>query len=227
MIRTMPLLSALLLVPSAAHAAAPDASSSRESSLSAAAITASPTPERDMAPATLGGRHGMISHNGFYLAPSLGTTSINGNLAYNVGFRGAWLVNRTFGLGLAGYGFGWDGRRGDNPTLSSDRRLNGGYGGLLMQYVIGSKHVVHGLIDTTVGGGYVCTDETDDGRDCNRGRSFFMVEPTASVEVNVTDFMRISLGGGYRLAAAEERQGVSGRDLSGFVARTNLEFGIF
>ena len=74
-------------------------------------------------------------------------------------------------------------------------------------------------------GGAICTRTSDD--ECEEGRGFGFVEPTANLELNVTDYMRVTLGGGYRFAFASERDGISGSDLSGAVGRMNFEFGWF
>ncbi len=172
---------------------------------------------------------------GAYGAPSFGVTSLNGHAAYNFGARGAFIIDDRFGIGLAGYAMGWDGSQGDNPNLSKDRELIGGYGGLLLEYRILPQFPVHGLIDTTFGAGFVCTSARDSNTDdddsrrheCDDGRGFGVIEPTANIEVNLTRFMRLSAGGGYRFAFAPDRDGISGHDLSGLTMRTNLQFGWF
>lgn len=218
------IVSACLLCESGAFAAGPQspALGRLDSSAPETADTAQDTPE------TLAGRHGVLKHNGWYVGPSIGSTMVNGNIAFNAGVKSAWLANRAYGLGLAAYGFGWDGSTQDNPTLRSDRRLNGGYGGALFQYIFRPNHLVHGLFDVTVGGGFVCTrlNANNDNR-CEGGRGFFMIEPTAGFELNLTDFMRAGMTGGYRFTAAEERDGVSGSDLGGVVALANVAFGQF
>jgi len=222
MIRTL-LIATTLLSSSVALGAGPSAPTLAR--LDQQPLPATDTSER---PETLVGRHRVLKHNGWYVGPSLGSTMINGNIAANIGVKAAWLANHSYGLGLAAYGFGWNGRTEDNPTLRSDRRLNGGYGGVLFQYILFPNRMVHGLIDATVGGGFVCTRlKVDDDDECQSGRGFFMVAPTMGFEINVTDFMRAGASGGYRFAAAETRDGVSGTDLGGFIAVANVTFGQF
>jgi len=174
------------------------------------------------------------AHLGGYGAPSFGVTSLNGHTAFDVGARGAFIVNDRFGIGLSGYAMGWDGPTGDNAELNKQHQLVGGYGGLLLEYRVLPWFPIHGLIDTTFGGGVVCTstrwaNDDDDGRrrECQDSRGFGMILPTANIEVNLTRFLRLSTGAGYRFAFARDRNGISGRDLSGWTARTNLEFGWF
>jgi hypothetical protein len=183
------------------------------------------SPESDR-PDTLSGGKSFGFRRHMYIAPALGATSLNGHAAYNIGLRAAYLFNDNFALGLAGYAMGWDGSNGDNRFLNDNRQLSGGYGGVLIEYRLLPQYVLHGVFDTTLGGGAICTRSTRDD-DCEDGRGFAFVEPTANLELNVTEYMRVTLGGGYRFAFASERDGISGSDLSGFVGRSNLEFGWF
>src|SRR5437868_2337558 len=80
-------------------------------------VEAPDTADTTAAPETIAGRRGVLTHNGWYVGPSFGSTMVNGNLAVNAGVKGAWLANRSYGLGLSAYGFGWDGSTQDNPTL--------------------------------------------------------------------------------------------------------------
>jgi hypothetical protein len=144
-----------------------------------------------------------------------------------IGIRAAWLANRTFGLGFA---FNGTLNQTDEKLHYKGRAIST-YGGLLLQYVFASNHVVHGFIDTTVGGGLSCrqTGVVDGGHekdDC-RGRGVFAIEPMANLEINIASFMRLSLGAGYRSAVASNRNELSSYDISGFVGKTSLEFGHF
>ena len=186
-------------------------------------IAAPPTADE---PATLAGSRGFIKHNGWYIAPSFGATALDGRYSSLAGLRGGWLINRQFGIGLAGNVFGWDATaRIDSPR--QNQRVDGGYGGLLLQYVFASDKLVHGSFDATVGAGALCFDGTSDRRSCHEAIGFYVFEPTASVELNVASFMRIALGGGYRFAAIDDRTTSYRPAVSGFVARTSLEFGRF
>jgi len=175
-------------------------------------------------PATLVGSRGLLKHSGWYIAPSFGATSLDGHLSSLVGLRGGWLINRQFGIGLAANVFGWDSTHIDSPRANT--RVDGGYGGLLLQYVIASDKLLHGSIETTMGAGALCYDSMNGNR-CNDPIKFYVFEPTANLELNVTSFMRIAVGGGYRFAAVDDRSSSPNADLSGFVTRTSLKFGQF
>jgi hypothetical protein len=176
-------------------------------------------------PATLTGSHGFLKHNGWYVAPTFGATTLDGHLSSLVGIQGGWLINRQFGIGLAGSAFGWNGAEIDSPRANT--RVDGGYGGLHLQYIVASDKLVHGTIDTTVGGGGLCYDQGSNRRECNDAITFFLVEPTANVELNVTSFMRVALGAGYRFAALDDRGPANKPEVSGFVTRASIKFGQF
>jgi len=217
------LISALLFACVSSQALADDTGVA-SSQLSAVALTAAATgPQRDDLDVPRRGR--LINHHGYYAAPSFGVTTLDGSMAPVVGVRAAWLANRTYGVGVA---FNALGNEVDEKIDYKGRALSI-YGGLLLQYVIGSTHVVHGSVDTVVGGGLSCrfTGDTAGDQDQCHGRGFFLVEPSANVEFNVASFMRISLGAGYRMAVAGSSNEMSNADLSGFVGKTSLQFGRF
>jgi hypothetical protein len=159
---------------------------------------------------------------GWYAAPTEGLTSIDGRLAYTVGLRSALVLNRTWGFGLAGNLIGTN-RTAD--STEDEIRDVGAYGGAYFQYILRSTKLVHAFADMTVGGGSFCERALDDG--CTNQRDFAFAEPTLNAEINVFKFMRVTAGGGYRLALAEDGPGLDSRQLSGLVARTSLVFGMF
>jgi hypothetical protein len=178
-------------------------------------------------PQTLTGSRGFLKHNGWYVAPTFGATTLDGHFSSLVGLKGAWLINRQFGIGLAGSAFGWDRTTIDTPAPRT--KFDGGYGGLLLQYVFASDKIVHGTIDATFGGGGLCFDPAGRGRQsCNDNVVFYVFEPTANVEINVASFMRVAAGGGYRFATVDEDRSLPYKpEVGGFVARVGLEFGQF
>jgi hypothetical protein len=177
-------------------------------------------------PDTLVDGSGNFRHIKGYGAPVFGITSIDGGVAPTFGVRGAFRLDRRFGIGLAGTGL--------ETLKDGDRsRIGAGYGGILFEYVMNSNSFAHAVIDTTVGGGAWCPesenedDEDHRYRDCDDPKSFFALEPTVNLELNVTHFMRFAFGGGYRLALASERDGIGTEELSGFVGHAAIQFGRF
>ena len=54
-----------------------------------------------------------------------------------------------------------------------------------------------------------------------------VVEPGAELEINVTRFLRIGLGGSYRIVENVDITDVSNKSLSGFSGNFSLKFGSF
>ncbi len=219
------LIAALLVVTFSTSALA-DAHGASAAQASAAALSAtSAAPARDDLDVPRRGR--LVHHHGYYVAPTVGVTTLDGEFAPLIGVRAAWLANRSFGLG-----FSFNGTLNQlDEKLHYKGRAIGFYGGLLTQYVIGSNHILHGFIDTTIGGGQTCRQtgvvDGEPGKDDCHGKGFFMVEPMANLEINVARFLRVSLGAGYRVAVASNANELSSSQISGFVGKTSLEFGQF
>ncbi len=160
---------------------------------------------------------------GWYVAPQSGFTSLAGSRAYTFGLRGALVVNRTWGFGLAGNLLG-----NDATHIGEHHARNfGGYGGVYYQYVFRSNSVVHGYADVTAGGGGWCPSITDERDDCKSATSFAFLEPTLNLELNIVQNVRFAAGIGYRAALAEDGGGLTSRQLSGVVARTSIVVGMF
>jgi hypothetical protein len=193
------------------------------SSLRVALFSTAPVLARFDEPDDVPRRNRLVHHHGFYAAPTFGVTNLDGGVAPMVGIRAAWLANHAIGVGLA---FNALANQVNQPLDYKGRAL-GGYGGLLLQHIFGESHVVHGSVDTTIGGGVMCRQTGKaDGDDCV-GKGFFALEPMANLEIDVFSAMRLSLGAGYRLAIARAGDELSSGDISGFVGKAALEFGRF
>lgn len=148
------------------------------------------------------------SHGG-YGAFSINYTEINDLDGIMIGGRGCWVVNHSIGLGLGGYGFFNESVIDPkiDPTLDYEYNLGGGYGGLFIEPVIGSKYPVHVSLPVLIGvGGIAYTRnyyDYDSWDNDNQGGPedvdvFFVVEPGVELEVNLMKFMRIAFGAHYR-----------------------------
>jgi hypothetical protein len=163
---------------------------------------------------------GWLEHSGWYVAPTAGVTTVNGEGTAEFGFRGAWLINRRFGIGLAGIGWA------NGPEMNG-RNMDGGYGGVLLQYVYASESFVHATTQTILGGGAYCGSGDGETGNCKESHGFFTSDSTLNLEMNINENMRVTLGGGYRFVIAGDSSPISSTDLRGFVARTSIEVGQF
>jgi hypothetical protein len=185
-----------------------------------------------------------------YGGPMVKFTSINGEFGLLCGARGAWTINRTFSIGLAGYGLTT--RQdvdytlpGANGATKNKGSINLGYGGIYFEYLHHSIDAVHLAGNVLIGAGGV--DYTDrqtwiDEKNTDYDKSAekkpwevrLFVEPTVAVEFNITSYFRLSAEIGYRWStkirdnslyrSAKELHDINFNALSGGLT---FEFGCF
>jgi hypothetical protein len=169
-----------------------------------------------------------IVHGG-YGGPEVKFTQIDQNFAVLVGGKGGWIINHTFVLGAGGYGLvnNIDAKRtlatGERPLLAL------GYGGLFLEYIQDWDQLLHYSFSAIIGGGIISyrhRDNNDMDDDFAR-KNFFIVEPAANGEVNITSFFRINLGVSYRLLSSVDFDGFNDQNLGGLSANLTFKFGKF
>jgi hypothetical protein len=176
---------------------------------------------------------------GGYLGVNTKFTEINGQEALFTGGEVAFVVNRSFNIGVEGYGM-VNHVRSNNLSVGGDRLyVQMGYGGLHLEPVIYSESVIHLTVPVLLGAGGV--GETtrpywieDNGNfdietDLRYGESdyFFVAEPGLRLEVNLFKFLRVAGGASYRFMTDVEMGGLETQDLKGFNADLSLRFGWF
>ena len=173
---------------------------------------------------------GNVSHGG-YGGLIFGITSVNGQPAFMRGRRGAWILNfsdeHALNLGLGSYRT----RNDFNPVewtidevSEPDMRTN--YSGFEIEYVNRSYQLVHFSVGSLIGSGNVRYDDRD--IDVGRTRdSYFVLQPGVDLNINITNWFRISAGLSYRYASSVNLAGTSNEDLSGVSGILGLRFGGF
>ncbi len=155
--------------------------------------------------------------SGGWGGPVITFTSINGQFAVLAGGRGAWIINSTFAIGVAGYGLT------NEIQLTSGlpaRQFELGYGGLDLEYIVASDNLVHFSVNTLIGGGGISPlAEPTDG--------IFALQPQVNVDVNITSFFRVALGGGYRWIADVDSPNVDNGTFSAGFGSLTFKFGKF
>jgi hypothetical protein len=171
-----------------------------------------------------------IRHGG-YGSLVYGVTSINGEVAYMRGTRGAWIIhfaeNHALQLGLAGYRTHSEFRAVDwehDDVTEPELRTN--YGGFEVEYVNRSYRLVHFGTQLLIGSGNVRYDDRNLAADKTRD-NYFVMQPGANMHLNITSWFRISAGVFYRHATNVNLDGTSDRDLSGMAGILGLRFGRF
>jgi len=150
-----------------------------------------------------------ISYGG-YGGLSIGFTSLAGHDAITSGGRGVFLIGHSLGVGLAGTGF-----VADLSNYGSDNYwsyMGGGYGGLLIEPILFGLRPIHLAFPVVIGAGAITIDGNNSDYSYysssyypyNYPRSideFVMLEPGVEVEMNITRFFRLAIGGSYRLTS--------------------------
>ncbi|MEO1052031.1 MAG: hypothetical protein AAFX87_15470 [Bacteroidota bacterium] len=150
-----------------------------------------------------------------------------------LGGHGGLIINKHTIVGIGGYGITTNNRfRGIVPNEDLD--LFGGYGGLVLGYILAPREIVHISFPVLIGAGglevsdgdFFSPSPGDLGTIVERS-AFFIVEPGAEAEINVTKFFRIGLGASYRLITGTDLTNISDDDVSGLSGQISFKFGNF
>ena len=165
-----------------------------------------------------------VRKSGGYGAISNKFTRINGQFANINEVYGGWYVNRSFLIGIAGGATTNRIAVPDANKIWNGERMTYQYGqfGLMTEYVVGSTKKVHFAVNLITGAGFIL--QYYGSRNPN---FFFLMEPGAQVELNLTNWMRFSPGISYRRAFGSNSKGLSDEDLSGVSANITFKFGRF
>jgi hypothetical protein len=154
---------------------------------------------------------------------------------YSIGAEGGVLFNRSFYIGL--YGLTslaptdistWGNTSGSITTDNRNIRLiqTGG----LVGFKLFPKKVIHLNFSAKIGGAFMI-DERNIGfgyDDAQVSSSFFTVNPTANVEVNMFPWMQMFAGVGYNFMSGKETFSINpNKDLSAPTLQFGFSFGRF
>jgi hypothetical protein len=166
---------------------------------------------------------------GGYGGLSMLYSQIDSRDAFVFGARGAAIMGHSFAIGFGGSGFVTDIFFDENLNL--DANLAGGYGGIFFEPIILPKYPVHLSIPVLIGAGGIAYSSIDRGWEENwyveDSEAFFVVEPGAEIELNITRFFRFSLGAYYRYTSNIDLLNTPKDALNGFSFGVNLKFGKF
>jgi hypothetical protein len=161
---------------------------------------------------------------GYYGAPQIKFSQVNGDFALFVGGEGAFVANQQWMLGGGGYGLVTQHNVSD-LIQSADRRIHLGYGGLKLGFIGMPEYLLHVTFGALIGAGGVSFDLPDVNRQ-NQTDAFFVFEPEIGGELNILENLRLNLSGTYRwITGVKNHYGVGSSDLSGVTATLSLKFG--
>lgn len=159
--------------------------------------------------------HGEASHGGFggivYKA-----TGVGDQFTGFLGGRGGWIIDHVFSLGAGGY---WMGGGVDVDVSGGTESLAMWYAGAELEFNTDWSQVYHVTFLALIGGGALELAGESDG--------IWVAEPALNLEINVTHYLRLDFGGGYRFAWGVNLPQLDEGDISQFVGQVVLKFGVF
>lgn len=171
----------------------------------------------------------------FFLGPELKVSRMIKGYQLYTGFKGGMLFNDKIAIGLSGGGFVTETvfkyyyDQGDKDLLNTVML----YGGFNIDYIIQTNSPVQLSFPMLVGCAGVALFSPDTiintiaDEKMIEGGVFIIYEPGINLEVNLTNFLRMGLGVGYRFAFRGDMDRLSPGDLSDFTFNLNFKFGSF
>lgn len=160
-----------------------------------------------------------------FAAPALKFTTLNDSFGFLAGLRAGWIINRHYVIGLGGYKLvndvpGPTIEEGIQPDLSIQ------YGGVELEYIIEPENKVHFSLSALIGIGNVQYDFTDTTK--NDDDTFWVIEPAATVYVNLTEYLQTGFSLSYRLTPTDVNlDKLEESDLTGLTATLSFCFGTY
>jgi hypothetical protein len=176
---------------------------------------------------------------GWFVGIDPGFTQFDKRDVWLGGLSTGMIINHNFTIGLSGRGWiNRDGMYYDNVTDTAGAYLEGGYGGLLLEYTLFPKSLIHVTFPVIIGAGgatYVTDQEYEEWEEnkydyCYKTLDtdvFFVIEPGVRAEVNLLKFMRLNAGISYRYAAGLDLLNTSDDLMNNFTVNVGLKFGKF
>ena len=164
---------------------------------------------------------------GWFGAPVMKFTEINNDQASFFGGRIGVIINHNLKLGIGGYSL--------LTHITSDEVIDGekydidmSYGGIEIEYAYKWDEAIHYTAILLIGGGSVSYRDDVPADEINYSDDqFFVAEPGANIEFNLSKNFRFDVGAGYRLVSRVFFGDLSSKELSGFIANITLKFGSF
>jgi hypothetical protein len=173
-----------------------------------------------------------VSHGGFG-GPVVKFSDVRSDVGVWVGGRGGWIINfdrnHAISLGGGGYGLATEHRVPDPEFGEPDTDYYAltGYGGFEMEYTNRSYELAHLTLSALIGGGSLMVRERDFSDVDSHYDHYFVFEPGANLEINVTNFFRLMAGISYRLTNGIGSAGFTDKDFSGLNGTITFKFGKF
>lgn len=149
-------------------------------------------------------------------------SSIGGKFAFGAGGSGGVLLNDQVFFGGFGMGYTLD-KSVDIGNFVYDNSSMG-YGGLMFGYIFNGKAAIHPAIFLQTGWGAANFYQPFNSYNDN----IFVLNPSIELEMNITRFFRVSVGGHYQFTMGiNEYDSLSNSDFSGPGGSISFKFGWF
>jgi len=170
--------------------------------------------------------------DGFYGSLSVGYSPIDNKYGITTSMRGCWIMDHFFSLGVGGTAFvnGIDQINFDLLSGSSDNENNlaGGYGGVIFEPILLPLKPIHLSFPLLVGVGAASSFYyLEYYSSINVSDYFWVVEPTAELEVNFTKWLRLALFASYRYTSELKIENISKDALRSYSAGVTVKVGLF
>jgi hypothetical protein len=178
--------------------------------------------------------------NGWFIGPSSTYTKFGDKDVWMGGLSVGWVITHNFTIGLSGNAFCNNNELYYNHISdTSGANLEGGYGGLLLEYTLFPKSVVHLTFPLVIGGGSATyTSKYQVYEQDNHGNwewkyktldsdAYFVIEPGVKAEVNIVNWLRLDAGVTYRYVGDLQLMNTSSDLMNNFSATVGLKFGKF
>ncbi len=152
--------------------------------------------------------------------PFMNFTMLNKEFAYMMGGGGGILINDFM---LGGYGIGLA-----NTLLFDDtnEEISFGHGGFWIGYQLMPNKIVHSVIQVQLGWGSLSSKDRF-GELIGNLDKLFIITPIIEAEMNITRFLRIGIGGSYRIVTFADNSMLSASNMSGPGVNFAFKFGWF
>jgi len=164
-------------------------------------------------------------HRGIFGGLTIKFTELNDNFACLVGGRGGITINRIISIGGGGYGL--TNRITVNTNyLSRNYYMDFGYGGFILEFIFGSRRLIHFSVNSLIGGGSIYYKLKPDDFYWYDD-VFFVTEPGFDLTINVAKNFRIDAGGSYRYIYGTNLSGISDETMGGPSVHLMFKLGKF
>jgi hypothetical protein len=160
--------------------------------------------------------------NDVMAAPMFKFSMLGEEPGFLAGGKLGWIINHSYLVGLEGY---WLVNDVPGPSTAAGQRpdLTLSYGGITLEYILLPQDMVHFSFSTLAGIGAV---RYDDGL-MEFNDTYWLVEPSLNTYLNLTQYLQLGLGVGYRYVGDVDLVDLEDEDLSGFSATLSVNFGTY